>query len=134
LALTNHLKKDAGVLKFDPLLPIAQYDINFSNKKLINEVAFNNLKAQQLKYGGTNLNFEKVKPRFTSLLQLADNEADTLKTLSKSTQRKIKIAQKKLITIKEGNRDTLTDFHKIMAITANRNEFGIRPLSYFETM
>ena len=44
----------------------------------------------------------------------------------------VRLAQKKGVVIKEGKREDLKDFHKIMVETGERDGFIIRPLSYFE--
>ena len=46
----------------------------------------------------------------------------------------VRLAQKKGVVIKEGKREDLKDFHKIMLTTGERDNFITRPLSYFEKM
>ena len=46
----------------------------------------------------------------------------------------IRLAGRKGVTVKEGTREDLKDFHKIMIETGNRDGFITRPLSYFEKM
>ena len=44
------------------------------------------------------------------------------------------MAGRKGVTVKEGNREDLKDFHRIMIETGKRDGFMIRPLEYFEQM
>ena len=44
------------------------------------------------------------------------------------------MATKKGVTVKEGTREDLKDFHKIMVTTGIRDGFITRPLEYFEKM
>ena len=46
----------------------------------------------------------------------------------------IRLATKKGVTVKEGTKEDLKDFHKIMIETGSRDGFIIRPLEYFEKM
>ena len=46
----------------------------------------------------------------------------------------IRLATRKGVTIKEGTKEDLKDFHKIMIETGARDGFIIRPLEYFEKM
>ena len=44
----------------------------------------------------------------------------------------IRLAGRKGVEVKEGTREDLKDFHKIMIETGNRDGFITRPLEYFE--
>lgn len=44
----------------------------------------------------------------------------------------VRLAQKKGVVIKEGKREDLKDFHKIMLTTGERDNFITRPLSYLK--
>ena len=44
----------------------------------------------------------------------------------------IRLAGRKGVTVKEGTREDLKDFHKIMVETGKRDGFITRPLEYFE--
>ena len=46
----------------------------------------------------------------------------------------IRLAIKKGVEVKEGTREDLKDFHKIMVETGKRDDFIIRSLSYFEKL
>ena len=61
-------------------------------------------------------------------------EEDILKGCHQKTRYNIRLATKKGVVIKEGNREELKDFHKIMISTGKRDGFVIRSLSYFEKM
>ena len=50
------------------------------------------------------------------------------------TRYNIRLATKKGVTVKEGTKEDLKDFHKIMVETGSRDGFIIRSLEYFEKM
>ena len=54
--------------------------------------------------------------------------------MHQKTRYNIRLATKKGVIIKEGTREDLKDFHRIMEVTGKRDDFMIRPLSYFEKM
>ena len=78
---------------------------------------------------------EEIQPRYVFRLDTKGKTEDELfKLLHQKTRYNVRLATKKGVTIKEGTRDDLKDFHKIMETTGIRDGFIIRPLSYFEKM
>ena len=78
---------------------------------------------------------EEIQPRYVFRLDLkGKTEEDVLKECHQKTRYNIKLATKKGVTIKEGTREDLKDFHNIMVTTGQRDGFVIRSLSYFEKM
>ncbi len=78
---------------------------------------------------------DEIQPRFVFRLNLKDKTEDKIfEELHQKTRYNIRLATKKGVEIKEGTREDLKDFHKIMIETGERDNFIIRPLEYFEKM
>lgn len=78
---------------------------------------------------------EGIQPRYVFRLNLKDKTEDEIfAEFHQKTRYNIRLATKKGVAIREGKREDLKDFHKIMEITGKRDDFMIRPLSYFEKM
>ena len=78
---------------------------------------------------------DEIQPRFVFQLNIKGKTEDEIfKEFHSKTRYNIRLATKKGVVIKEGTRDDLKDFHKIMIETGARDNFIIRPLEYFERM
>ena len=78
---------------------------------------------------------DEIQPRFVFRLNLkGKDEEQIFKEFHQKTRYNIRLATKKGVIIKEGKREDLKDFHKIMIETGQRDNFGIRSLEYFEKM
>lgn len=78
---------------------------------------------------------DEIQPRFVFRLDIKDKtEEEVLAAFHQKTRYNIRLATKKGVVVKEGTREDLKDFHKIMVETGSRDGFIIRPLEYFEKM
>ena len=78
---------------------------------------------------------EEIQPRYVFRLNIKDKTEDEIFAgFHSKTRYNVRLAIKKGVEIKEGTRENLKDFHKIMVETGARDGFIIRPLSYFEKM
>ena len=78
---------------------------------------------------------DEIQPRFVFRLDIKDKtEEEILKNCHQKTRYNIRLATKKGVVVKEGTRDDLKAFHKIMIETGSRDGFIIRSLEYFEKM
>ena len=78
---------------------------------------------------------EEIQPRYVFRLNTKNkNEDEIFKNFHQKTRYNIRLATKKGVTVKEGTREDLKDFHKIMVTTGIRDGFITRPLEYFEKM
>ena len=78
---------------------------------------------------------DEIQPRFVFRLDLkGKDEEQIFKEFHQKTRYNIRLAIKKGVEIREGAREDLKDFHKIMVETGQRDNFGIRSLEYFEKM
>ena len=78
---------------------------------------------------------EEIQPRYVFRLDVKDKTEDEIFAgFHQKTRYNVRLATRKGVTIKEGTREDLKDFHKIMIETGSRDGFIIRPLEYFEKM
>ena len=78
---------------------------------------------------------EEIQPRYVFRLDTkGKNEDEIFKNFHSKTRYNIRLATKKGDTVKEGTREDLKEFHKIMVTTGIRDGFITRPLEYFERM
>ena len=78
---------------------------------------------------------DEIQPRFVFRLDLKGKTEDQVfAEFHQKTRYNVRLATKKGVLVREGTREDLKDFHEIMKITGKRDDFIIRPLSYFEKM
>ena len=76
-----------------------------------------------------------IQPRYVFRLDIKGKTEDEIfSAFHQKTRYNVRLATKKGIEIREGTREDLKDFHRIMEVTGKRDDFMIRPLSYFEKM
>ena len=78
---------------------------------------------------------DEIQPRFVFRLDLKGKTEDEIfQGFHQKTRYNIRLAVRKGVVVKEGSREDLKDFHKIMVETGKRDDFIIRSLEYFEKM
>ena len=78
---------------------------------------------------------DEIQPRFVFRLDIKGKTEDEIMAgFHQKWRYNIRLAKRKGVVIKEGTREDLKDFHKIMIETGNRDGFITRPLEYFEKM
>lgn len=78
---------------------------------------------------------DEIQPRYVFRLEIKDkNEEEIMAGFKQKWRYNIRLATKKGVVIKEGTREDLKDFHKIMVETGSRDGFIVRSLEYFEKM
>lgn len=78
---------------------------------------------------------DEIQPRYVFRLDIKDKtEEQVMAGFHQKWRYNIRLATKKGVVVKEGTREDLKEFHKIMVETGARDGFIIRPLSYFEKM
>lgn len=78
---------------------------------------------------------EEIQPRYVFRLDIKGKTEDEIFAgFHQKTRYNIRLATKKGVTVKEGTKEDLKDFHKIMVETGSRDGFIIRSLEYFEKM
>lgn len=117
-------KYNAFVFKIEP--DIKSNDEEF--RRIVTKLGY------QIKDDAKNFR-EEIQPRYVFRLDIKDKTEDELfKNLHQKTRYNIRLARKKGVVVKEGTREDLKIFHKIMIETGARDGFIIRPLEYFEKM
>ena len=97
-------------------------------KKIIKNLGF------KINDKGKNFS-DGIQPRYVFRLDIKGKTEDEIfAAFHPKTRYNVRLAMKKGIEIREGTREDLKDFHKIMMVTGKRDNFMIRPLSYFEKM
>ena len=95
-------------------------------KKIIKNLGF------KINDKGKNFS-DGIQPRYVFRLDIKGKTEDEIfAAFHQKTRYNVRLAMKKGIEIREGTREDLKDFHKIMMVTGKRDNFMIRPLSYFE--
>ena len=78
---------------------------------------------------------EGIQPRYVFRLDIKDKTEDEIfSAFHSKTRYNVRLATKKGVEIREGTKEDLKDFTRIMEITGKRDNFLTRPLSYFEKM
>lgn len=117
-------KYNAIVLKIEP--DIESKDEEF--RKIVEKIGY------KIKDDAKNFR-EEIQPRYVFRLNIkGKTEDEVFADFHQKTRYNIRLATKKGVTIKEGTREDLKEFHKIMVETGARDGFIIRSLEYFEKM
>lgn len=117
-------KYNAFVLRIEP--DIKKDDQKF--RKIVEEIGY------KIKDDAKDFK-DEIQPRFVFRLDIKDKtEDEVLAGCHQKTRYNIRLAKRKGVVVKEGTREDLKDFHKIMIETGSRDGFIIRSLDYFEKM
>ena len=117
-------KYKAFVLKIEP--DIKSDDTEF--REIVSKLGY------KIKDNAKNFS-EEIQPRYVFRLSLKNKTEDEIfEKFQSKTRYNVRLASKKGVKIKEGTREDLSDFYKIMQITGRRDNFIIRPLEYFQKM
>ena len=127
--LTNGIKELAK--KYKAIVYKAEPDIESKDEEF-REIVTN--LGYKIKDDAKNFR-EEIQPRYVFRLDIKGKTEDEIfANFHSKTRYNIRLATKKGVTVKEGTREDLKTFHKIMVETGARDGFIIRPLSYFEKM
>ncbi|MFW5709092.1 MAG: lipid II:glycine glycyltransferase FemX [Chloroflexota bacterium] len=85
-----------------------------------------------LRERGWRFSEDQVQFRNTITLDLTQSEDELLAQMSQNTRRKVRTAKKKGVTIRPAGPDDLDALYRLYAVTGMRDEFLIRPRSYYE--
>src|SRR5262249_49955634 len=73
------------------------------------------------------------QPPQTIVIDLAGGEESVLKRMNQSTRYKSKLGPKKDVQVREGTAADLASFNALMAITGERDRFGVHSTDYYRT-
>jgi lipid II:glycine glycyltransferase (peptidoglycan interpeptide bridge formation enzyme) len=97
--------------------------------------AIESLKKAQWREVVSESGFSEGQPNFVFQLNLENKNEETLAVgFNQQWRRNIKKAEKEGVDVIRGNREDLSEFHKVYVETAERDNFKPRPLRYFERM
>jgi lipid II:glycine glycyltransferase (peptidoglycan interpeptide bridge formation enzyme) len=117
-------KYNAFVLRIEP--DILSSDQDFRN--IITSLGY------KIKDDAKNFR-DEIQPRYVFRLDIKGKTEDEIfANFHQKTRYNVRLATKKGVTVKEGTKEDLKDFHKIMVETGARDGFIIRSLGYFENM
>ena len=115
-------KYRAFIFRLDP--DVLQSDEEF--KKIITELGYKTKK--NIKNIG-----QVLQRKYVFRLNVKDKtEEELLQSFESKTRYNIRLAGRKGVTVRQGTRDDLKIFYDIMKTTGSRDDFFIRPLSYFQ--
>lgn len=86
-----------------------------------------------LKARGWRFSEAQVQFRNTLKIDLSASEAEILAGMSGNTRRKIRVAAKQGVTIRAASLDDLPALYRLYQVTAERDEFLIRPFAYYRS-
>lgn len=112
----------AVYLKIDP-------EIDIENKQVIDL-----LKSVGFVQRNNISNNKGVQPKFTYRLDISGDLDQVLKNFHSKTRYNIRLAGRKGVNVFKGDRQDLEEFHRLMKLTGQRDNFVIRPLEYFQRM
>ena len=116
-------KHKAYVFKADP------------DVKSDNELFKQNLKDAGFKITPGSQTFDGIQPCFVYRLDVSGKtEEDIFNNFQSKTRYNVRLSVKKGVTVRLGGKEDIKDFQRLMEETGLRDEFVVRPASYFEKM
>jgi lipid II:glycine glycyltransferase (peptidoglycan interpeptide bridge formation enzyme) len=115
-------KQKAILLKIDPDIP----KVNENLKSFLRSTGF-----KQVDIGK---NFEGVQPKFVFRLDISFDEESLLANMHQKTRYNIRLARRKGVLIRNGTKEDLPEFYRVLKETTERDNFLVRSYSYFEDM
>ncbi|NDJ54111.1 MAG: peptidoglycan bridge formation glycyltransferase FemA/FemB family protein [Chloroflexi bacterium] len=74
---------------------------------------------------------QTIQPPNTILIDLDDDDS-IMSRMNQGTRRKIRSSWKKDVMVREGSRDDVATFNRLIQETGERNEFGVHSTAYYE--
>src|SRR5450432_606276 len=85
----------------------------------------------QLESGGLHSSSQTIQPPRTIIMDLIPDQQSVLSRMNQSTRRKVKLSSKMEVEVRQGTSDDLTSFNALMAVTSERNDFGVHDPAYY---
>jgi peptidoglycan pentaglycine glycine transferase (the first glycine) len=123
-------KLKVAFLKVEPDIWVTRETIpkNKSEPETENKLIQHNNRLIPFK-NGFKLSSHAIQPTRTILLDIHGSEEEILGRMKQKTRYNIRLAAKQGVSVKES--DNIEKFHKLMAITGIRDQFGIHSFEYF---
>jgi len=85
-----------------------------------------------LKGRGWRFSNDQVQFRNSVIIDITQGESELLAQMSQSTRRKVRLAERKNVTVREGTLDDLDTLYALYRVTGERDDFLIRSPEYYE--
>ncbi len=76
---------------------------------------------------------DSIQPRTSLVIDLSPAEPAILAAMKQKTRYNIRLAQKKGVIVRRGQAAEVAIFHRLATVTAERNQFGVHNLAYYQT-
>jgi peptidoglycan pentaglycine glycine transferase (the first glycine) len=87
--------------------------------------------AQLFEEEGYRVSAGGIQPATTIVVSLEEDEDDILKQMKSKTRYNVRLAERKGVTVKEGDEGDISLFYQLMKETRDREEFGIHGRDYY---
>jgi peptidoglycan pentaglycine glycine transferase (the first glycine) len=75
---------------------------------------------------------DTIQPQTSLVLDISGDEQTILTAMKQKTRYNIRVAAKKGISVRQGNADEVKIFYDLSQITAERDDFGVHSLAYYQ--
>lgn len=116
-------QRGAVALKIDPCVPAERTDVAAALEGL----GFRFVGSDDPDLGGT-------QPRYVMKTDLRPEPDELLASFHPKWRYNIRLAERKGVTVRAGTRADLPEFYRVLQITAERDEFRVRGLDYYERL
>lgn len=86
----------------------------------------------ELKRRGWHFSDDQVQFRNTITIDLARSEDELLAAMSQSTRRKVRVAEREGVSVRQGSLADLPLLYELYRVTGERDQFLIRPPAYYQ--
>jgi lipid II:glycine glycyltransferase (peptidoglycan interpeptide bridge formation enzyme) len=76
---------------------------------------------------------QTIQPRSSIVIDISMDLEEIMMRMKPKTRYNIKLSSKKGVIVKEGGKDEISAFHRLLEITGKRDKFSIRSKEYYET-
>ncbi len=76
---------------------------------------------------------DTIQPRTSLVVDISGGEDTILTAMKQKTRYNIRLAEKKRVAVRQGHAADIATFHRLALTTANRNNFGLHSLRYYQT-
>lgn len=87
--------------------------------------------AYRLTRAGFTRGATSIQPRRTILVDLRPDEDEILSALKSKTRYNIRLSARKGVTVRQGTTADIQTFNQLIAVTGERNHFGVRSPAYY---
>ena len=115
-------KYKAFIFRMDPDIPASDEEFKSIAKEL----------GYQMKENIESID-QVVQPKYVFRLDIANkNEEELIASFNSKTRYNLRLSKRKGVTTRVGTKADMETFYRIMKETGSRDDFFIRPMSYFE--